>query len=122
MNTSTAAATVSARTPDVSTHADEQADKSSSSVSSMKRPRWRSGRAEEPFRLTDSFLSKYANKQPPFGFNGLGEVVYLRTYSRQKEDGEKEAWYVTHGNVRVIFYFEYLLFPSSLSGTKLSLV
>jgi len=32
---------------------------------------------------------------PNFGFNGLGELVYLRTYSRIKENGEKEEWWET---------------------------
>jgi ribonucleoside-diphosphate reductase alpha chain len=35
-----------------------------------------------------------------FGFNGLGEVVYYRTYSRIKKDGNQEDWYDTV--VRVI--------------------
>ena len=34
------------------------------------------------FQLTDTFLKKYKRKRPPFGFNGLGELVYMRTYSR----------------------------------------
>lgn len=33
-----------------------------------------------------------AHKQAPFGFNGLGEVVYLRTYARDKSDGQSEVW------------------------------
>lgn len=47
------------------------------------------------FRLSDEFVSGYADQKPPFGFNGLGELVYLRTYSRMKPDGEKEKWYET---------------------------
>jgi ribonucleoside-triphosphate reductase len=47
------------------------------------------------FKLTDSFLEKYKKTKPPFGFNGLGEIVYKRTYSRIKENGEKEEWYET---------------------------
>jgi ribonucleoside-diphosphate reductase alpha chain len=35
-----------------------------------------------------------------FGFNGFGEVVYYRTYSRLKPDGTQENWYDTV--VRVI--------------------
>ena len=46
------------------------------------------------FALDASFLSKYAKLRPPFGFNGLGELVYLRTYSRNKGD-RKEQWYET---------------------------
>ena len=33
------------------------------------------------FNLTEGFLSHYKNKKPKFGFNGLGELVYNRTYS-----------------------------------------
>lgn len=47
------------------------------------------------FRLNDAFLEKYQAEKPPFGFNGLGELVYLRTYSRLKEDGTQEAWWET---------------------------
>jgi hypothetical protein len=64
----------------------------SNAIEPQRRPRWRVHRKEEPFKLTETFLSKYANRTPPFGFNGLGEVVYLRTYSRVKEGGQKEAW------------------------------
>ncbi|NBT30006.1 MAG: hypothetical protein EBT18_11100, partial [Gammaproteobacteria bacterium] len=42
--------------------------------------------------LTDEFLDSYAQKSPPWGFNGMGEIVYLRTYSRPKEDGIIETW------------------------------
>lgn len=47
------------------------------------------------FRLSENFIEKYKNKKPPFGFNGLGELVYLRTYSRIKNDGTNEKWYET---------------------------
>lgn len=47
------------------------------------------------FRLNKTFLKKYENKAPPFGFNGLGEVVYKRTYSRLKDDGTNEDWWET---------------------------
>jgi ribonucleoside-triphosphate reductase (thioredoxin) len=49
----------------------------------------------EKFRLTDSFLDKYKKTKAPFGFNGLGELVYLRTYSRIKENGDNERWWET---------------------------
>jgi len=45
--------------------------------------------------LSDKFLAKYKNKQPNWGYNGLGFVVYKRTYSRLKEDGESEDWWET---------------------------
>lgn len=47
------------------------------------------------FRLSDSFVEKYKTIKPPFGFNGLGELTYMRTYSRLKEDGTNEKWYET---------------------------
>ncbi len=42
--------------------------------------------------ITDKFISKYKNKQPNWGFNGLGYIVYKRTYARLKENGETEEW------------------------------
>lgn len=51
------------------------------------------------FKLTDSFLEKYKKVKPPFGFNGLGELVYMRTYSRVKEDGVNEVWWETVARV-----------------------
>lgn len=49
----------------------------------------------KPFRLTPTFLNKYAAIKPPFGFNGFGELVYMRTYSRVKDDGANEVWWET---------------------------
>ncbi|OZJ03395.1 hypothetical protein BZG36_04005 [Bifiguratus adelaidae] len=46
------------------------------------------------FHLSKAFVSKYKDAMPPFGFNGLGEIVYRRTYSRLKEEGEREQWQV----------------------------
>ena len=50
------------------------------------------------FRLLDEFVGKYKEVAPPFGFsdagsNSLGEITFIRTYSRVKEDGTKERWY-----------------------------
>lgn len=45
------------------------------------------------FRLSEGYLAKYKDTPPAFGYNGLGEVVFLDKYSRQKEDGTKEAWW-----------------------------
>ena len=50
---------------------------------------------KEPFTLSPAFVKKYVRKKPPFGFNGLGELVYMRTYSRIKEDGKNEMWWET---------------------------
>ena len=49
----------------------------------------------EKFQLSENFISKYKRKRPPFGFNGLGELVYMRTYSRIKENGKNERWWET---------------------------
>jgi ribonucleoside-triphosphate reductase (thioredoxin) len=50
------------------------------------------------FRLLDDFIAKYKETEPPFGFtdaggNSLGEITFIRTYSRVKEDGTKERWH-----------------------------
>ena len=50
------------------------------------------------FRLTDDFVNQYKEKEVPFGFrdagdNALGEITFIRTYSRKKEDGTKEKWH-----------------------------
>lgn len=50
---------------------------------------------KERFKLSDSFVEKYKEVKPPFGFNGLGEFVFVRTYSRIKEDGKNETWWET---------------------------
>ncbi len=49
------------------------------------------------FRLSDDFISSYKQKKAPFGYtdaagNSVGEITFLRTYSRLKEDGTKETW------------------------------
>lgn len=48
--------------------------------------------AAERFVLDPALVEEYRHKKPPFGFNGLGEVVYLRTYAREKENGQSEVW------------------------------
>jgi ribonucleotide reductase alpha subunit len=43
--------------------------------------------------LTQEFIDSYKTKTPPWGFGGLGEIVYLRTYSRPVEGTERnETW------------------------------
>jgi hypothetical protein len=49
----------------------------------------------EKFKLSENFINKYKRRKAPFGFNGLGELVYMRTYSRIKEDGKNERWWET---------------------------
>lgn len=49
------------------------------------------------FRLNDDFLDLYRSKKAPFGYadaadNSVGEITFLRTYSRIKQDGTKETW------------------------------
>ncbi len=50
------------------------------------------------FQLSDSFVDGYKTQEPPFGFrdaggNSLGEITFIRTYSRTKENGTKERWW-----------------------------
>jgi adenosylcobalamin-dependent ribonucleoside-triphosphate reductase len=49
------------------------------------------------FKLTDEFIATYDGKKVPWGYedaggNAVGEITFLRTYSRKKEDGTKETW------------------------------
>jgi ribonucleoside-triphosphate reductase (thioredoxin) len=45
--------------------------------------------------LDDSFLKPYKKKPVNWGFNGLGYVVFKRTYARVCEDGATEEWWET---------------------------
>ncbi len=47
------------------------------------------------FRMNDDFIALYKERKVNFGFNGLGNLVYKRTYSRIKDDGMNEEWYET---------------------------
>jgi adenosylcobalamin-dependent ribonucleoside-triphosphate reductase len=49
------------------------------------------------FKLNEEFVSEYKNKKAPFGYedaagNSVGQITFLRTYSRKKPDGTKETW------------------------------
>lgn len=49
------------------------------------------------FQLASEFVAGYKDKKPPFGYadvagNSVGEITFLRTYSRKKDDGTKETW------------------------------
>ena len=46
----------------------------------------------ERFYLEDGFKARLRKMQPSFGFDGFGEVIYYRTYSRRKKDGSQEHW------------------------------
>ena len=50
---------------------------------------------KEKFELTENFLNGYKRKKPRWGFNGLGEFVYMRTYSRILPSGKNEKWWQT---------------------------
>lgn len=46
--------------------------------------------------LSNEFLDSYTQKSAPWGFGGLGEIVYLRTYSRPVEgENRTETWVET---------------------------
>lgn len=55
---------------------------------------------ELSFRLDDAFVDSYEDREIRWGFPSagglsIGELTYLRTYSRKKEDGSKERWHET---------------------------
>ena len=45
--------------------------------------------------LSKEFVERYAGRNPDWGYNGLGYIIYKRTYSRVKADGTSEEWYET---------------------------
>tara|TARA_Y100001951_G_scaffold102848_1_gene110336 strand:+ start:176 stop:2095 length:1920 start_codon:yes stop_codon:yes gene_type:complete len=47
--------------------------------------------------LSEEFLSPYIGKSPPWGFSGLGYIVYKRTYARvvDEKDNITEEWWQT---------------------------
>ncbi len=45
--------------------------------------------------LTENFLEPYINKEPNWGFDGLGYVVYKRTYARNITENITEEWWQT---------------------------
>lgn len=50
------------------------------------------------FNLPDTFIEKYKDREVDWGFkdaggNALGELTFIRTYSRIKPDGKKEKWW-----------------------------
>jgi len=50
------------------------------------------------FQLPQDFLSNYTPevRKPLFGFNGLGEIAYLRSYARHIDSlGRQEMWHET---------------------------
>ena len=51
------------------------------------------------FSLSDTFVDSFKNTPTNFGYNGLGEVVYQRTYSRPLQNGTPEQWFQTVARV-----------------------
>ncbi len=47
------------------------------------------------FELSSETVDSIKSRKPKFGHDGLGEVVYLRTYSRKLPNGAPEGWYNT---------------------------
>lgn len=52
------------------------------------------------YKLAQEFLNQYKDLNPEWGFmdeagNSLGEITFIRSYSRLKEDGSKETWQET---------------------------
>jgi ribonucleoside-triphosphate reductase len=62
-------------------------------------------RTIEPFTqrfvLTDETKQKLKNMKPDFGFNGLGEFVFRRTYSRDNEDWADVVTRVVQGAISI---------------------
>ena len=51
----------------------------------------------ENFRLNSQYAAQYSQKKVNFGFNGVGELAYKRSYARVREDldGRQEKWHET---------------------------
>lgn len=46
----------------------------------------------EYFSLDDKIIDEIDAKKPEFGYNGFGEFIFNRTYSRLKHNGKQETW------------------------------
>jgi len=49
------------------------------------------------FHISEDYVQAYREKKAPFGYtdaagNSVGEITFLRTYSRLKDNGKKENW------------------------------
>ena len=56
--------------------------------------------SELSFRLSDEFIAKYEDRPVDWGYdigggNSIGELTFLKNYSRVKPDGSKERWFET---------------------------
>lgn len=45
------------------------------------------------FSMSAEYLAKLSRLTPKFGYQGFGEIVFYRTYSRLKADGGQENWH-----------------------------
>ena len=45
------------------------------------------------FKLPDSFLADYVDREVEWGYGALSETVFLRSYSQLKPNGTKERWW-----------------------------
>ena len=95
-----AAAAAPTSTPYLRPRRSSSADKEKDSSWGQSAPALHSSGTK--FALTKNFLDKWRHKKPPFGYNGLGELVYRRTYSRKKDEGvdgspqgANEQWWET---------------------------
>ncbi len=68
---------------------------------------------EQRFELSSRVEDRLKSLLPPFGYNGFGEFIFYRTYSRIKKDGSQENWAdcvtrVTNGvfSIRKDWYFK----------------
>lgn len=55
----------------------------------------------ERFSLSNEFKNMLKQQNPIFGFNGLGEVVFRRTYSRDNEDWQAVVVRVVEGTMSI---------------------
>src|SRR5690606_37186367 len=70
----------------------------SASEPAARRTGAQEGRRMFSFTLPDEVVASYAQREVPWGYrdaggNALGEITFLRTYSRLKPDGTKERWH-----------------------------
>lgn len=47
---------------------------------------------KERFKLVESTLDELKSMTPEFGYNGFGEFIFWRTYSRTKQNNDQENW------------------------------
>lgn len=51
--------------------------------------------------ISADFVNRYVDKTPPWGFGGLGEIVYLRTYSRDGETWPQTLQRCVNGAIEI---------------------